>query len=198
MIDPTSYAIICLEKRKSALYHIQIELDRHAVRQSMEERTAPLVRSFYHSVNVPIYGRVVRSFGFRRRFWQKGAALFSMPVLSPQGGMLGGIFGIPQKGLLQATHMEAYLNKEGGELIAYEFKLLENGPTTRPVMTLKEIEDCLTRWEKKTDLPPNKWWEFWKDRPSVRDYKERSARRRPKSKPATILGLGPPPRHRLR
>ncbi len=202
MLDPVTLARESLKRRKAAPYHFQVELDRQAVRQSIDEIAAPLTRYFYHSVNIPIHGRVVRFFGLRRRSWREGAALFSIPMLSPQGGFLGGPTGIQQKDLLRITHLEVYLNRTSSDyvptkinghsigiptnFIAYEFTILENGPTAKPVMTVKELQERLTRWEKKNGLPPNKWWEFWKERPSARRY--------PRIKPATILGLDLPPR----
>jgi hypothetical protein len=206
MMDPVILARESLKLRKAAPYHLQVELDRHALRQSIEEATAPLKGSFYHSVNVPVHGQVVRFFGFRRCSWREGEALFSIPMLSPTDGFFGGPSAIQQKKLVEATHLEVYLNRAPSDFvaakiaghsigippdfIAYEFKVLENGPTLKPVMTVNEIEQRLAQWEKRSGLLPNKWWEFWKDRPSARQY--------PRIKPTTILGLDLPPHRRPR
>jgi hypothetical protein len=204
MMDRTILDRESLRLRKDAVYHLQVELDGGALRQSIEEATAPLKGSFYHSVDVPIHGRAVRFFGLRRCSWREGEALFSIPMLSPTDGFFSGPSGIQQKKLLQATHLEVYLNRASSDFVAtanhsigsaphfvaYEFHVLEDGPTKKPFMSVEEIEERLARREKSSGLHPRKWWELWKERPSAKRY--------PRIKPATILGLDPPPHRRPR
>jgi hypothetical protein len=132
--------------RKTAPYHLQLELDQKAIQLE-------LAKEYQHWDGSRIECRVVRLFRSNKGLTIDDRVSFRIFVCEPGLEPTGPAY-IYKKDLVQTTFMEAYLHGEPPEcqLAAYEFEILKNGPTKKPVMSVGQLKKSMKRW-----------WEVWKD-----------------------------------
>jgi hypothetical protein len=137
----------CVEWRRTAPYHVQLELERE---------TEPL----HPPREVQIQGRVVRIFRSDGRLGSGDRVAFSLWVCQPGDEPTGPAY-IYFEHFIRANYMEVYLsgNPPACTLAGYELAVIDT-PSEQPTMTVQQLEELagLVSTKAQSLLKKKPWW----------------------------------------
>lgn len=144
-------AIQRLRARREATYHVQVKI--------ISLGAAPPTVG-----EIVVQGRITRVFRTNNRLKEGDSISFALPVLREGGHHPPGRDYFLHSHLVEATHLEAYLDGEPPhcEVCMDECSVIP-GPSTSPTMSIRELETSLgAKLASQAEQPKMKrWWKFW-------------------------------------